>query len=146
MSVRVADRSVSTMEYIFQAHQLVRYITDRLNKYEAKLEKDKKYKKVFQSINLALWNTPIYNAQMVYSNVQRANNVRIVDKQTLEIRSAYLQNALDNLDLLETSITSLYNEFSGAIKDKFIVELTQKIDFERKLIKGVRSSDLRRGI
>lgn len=79
MSVRVANRNLSTMEYIYQAHQLVQYVADRLNKYEKKLEKDKKYKDIFRAINLSLWSTPVYNAQMVYTYVQRANSVHVLD-------------------------------------------------------------------
>lgn len=145
MSVRVADRSISTMAYIYQAHQLVQFVSDRLNKYEGKLEKDKRYKAIFHTINLSLWNTPVYNAQMVYTYVQRANSVRITDQESLATRLAYLKSALDNLDLLETSITTLRNAFGQSIQDHFLVELSRKIDEERKLIKGVQSSDFKRG-
>ena len=142
MSVRVANRNLSTMEYIYQAHQLVQYVADRLNKYEKKLEKDKKYKDIFRAINLSLWSTPVYNAQMVYTYVQRANSVHVLDRESLDLRSTYLENALNNLNLLETSITTLRNAFGPDIKDRFLIELSQKIDYERKLIKG---SDIKRG-
>ena len=133
------------MEYIYQAHQLVQYVADRLNKYEKKLEKDKKYKDIFRAINLSLWSTPVYNAQMVYTYVQRANSVHVLDRESLDLRSTYLESALNNLNLLETSITTLRNAFGPDIKDRFLIELSQKIDYERKLIKGVQSSDIKRG-
>lgn len=149
MAVRATERSVSTLEYVYQARQIFYYVSDRLNQYEEKFEKDsKKYKDVVHAINHTLWNTPVYNAQMVFVSVQRANAIRIVDKESFNKRLAYLKQAEENLDLLETSITSLYDILGdkGHIKDKFLIELSQKIDSERKLIKGVKESDARRNI
>lgn len=145
MSVRASERGLSTMQYVYDAYSLVRFVSDRLNKYEAKAEKDIKYKHLAKAINRALWNAPLFNAQQVYINVQRANAVRIVNKTTAEQRLAFLKNAEENLNLLGTSITTLYDQFRGAIKDKFLIELQKRIEVLQKLIRGVKSSDLRRG-
>lgn len=131
MSVRVVDRNLSKMEYIHNAQQIVFLCEERIHKYINKISNDIRYKHLTKSSLYSIWNSPIYHAQMVYQYCQLANKTRDTNK-----RLDYLSNASQNLDLLESSTQTFYKEFKEIIKDKFIILLTEKIDYERTLIKG----------
>ena len=131
MSVRVADRSLSKMEYIHNAQQIVFIANERINKYVSKASKKHKYRQLYKQAQYSVWNAPIYHAQMVYQYCQLANRERDFNK-----RLTYLSNASQNLALLETSLQTFYNTFKSAIKDKFIMLITEKIDYQYKLLEG----------
>ena len=133
MSVRVADRSLSRMEYIHNAQQIVYIITERINKYVNKLSDQKRHKYYYKQSQYSIWNAPIYHAQLVFQYVQLANRERDCNK-----RIGYLSKANQNLTLLETAIQTFYNRFKKIIKDKFIILITDKIDYEYKLLDGCR--------
>ena len=133
MSVRVADRKTSSMEYIHNAQQMIYIITERINKYVNKISDKKRYKFFCKQSQYSVWNAPIYHAQQVYQYVLLANKERDCNK-----RLAYLDSANQNLALLETSIQTFYNQFKKVIKDKFIMLITEKIDYEYKLLNGCR--------
>lgn len=131
MSVRKDQRTLSKMEYINNAQSIVYLVSDRINKYINKVATERRYKHFFKSSTYSIWNSPIYHSQQVYQYVQLANKERDTIK-----RLDYLSNASRNLDLLESSTQTVYQSFKRVIKDKFIELLTDKIDFERKLLKG----------
>ena len=132
MSVRVADRSLSKMEYVRNAQQMVYLIQERIAKYINKIDKDKRYKHLSKSSQYSVWNSPIYHAQMIYKYCQIANMMRTPDNRLKCLSIASL-----NLQLLETSIQTFYKSFKAVIKDKFIELLTDKIDYQKRLIDGV---------
>ena len=133
MSVRVVDRHISRMEYIYNAQQLMFLIKERIDKYANKVNNSAKYKHLAKSINYSIWNSPIFHSQQVYQYVQLANresdNIKRLD---------YLSKASQNLTLLESSLETMYNQFRKVIKDKFIMLTTEKIDYEYKLLKGCK--------
>ena len=131
MSVRKNQRTLSKMEYINNAQSIIYLVSDRINKYINKVATEKRYKHFLKSSTYSIWNSPIYHSQQVYQYVQLANKERDAIK-----RLDYLSNASRNLDLLESSTQTVYQSFKRVIKDKFIELLTDKIDFERKLLKG----------
>lgn len=132
MSVRVADRNQSRMEYIHNAQQIVFIIQERTNKYIKLVDKNnKRYKQLAKQAQHSIWNAPLYHSQLVYNYCQMANKTR--DSYT---RLNLLESASQNLDLLESSIETFYHSFRQVIKDKFIILVTEKIDFERTLLKG----------
>ena len=133
MSVRVADRSLSRMEYIHNAQQIVFIVTERINKYVNKISDKKRYKYFCKHSQFSTWNSPIYHAQMVYNYTLLANRERDFNK-----RLVYLDRANQNLALLETAIQTFYNRFKKVIKDKFIMLVTDKIDYEYKLLDGCK--------
>ena len=132
MSVRVVDRNLSKMEYVHNAQQIVFLVQERINKYMNKVACDKRYKAFAKASQYSIWNSPIYHAQMVFQYCQLAYKMRDSIK-----RHDYLSNACQNLDLLESSTQTFYNSFRAVIKDKFIILLTDKIDRQRSLIKGL---------
>lgn len=131
MSVRVADRNLSKMEYIHNAQIILNLTTERINKYVSKISNDARYKHFVKSSQYSIWNSPIYHAQMLYQYTQMANKTRDTNK-----RLEYLNNASQNLELLETSLETFYKRFKAVINDKFIMLITEKIDYEKKLLKG----------
>ena len=131
MSVRVKDRGLSKMEYIHNAQQIVYLVTERINKYINKVASEKRYKHFTKSATYSIWNPPIYHSQMVYQYCQLANTERNTEK-----RLSFLSDASRNLELLESSVQTFYQSFKRVVKDKFIELLTNKIDFEKTLIKG----------
>ena len=131
MSVRVADRGLSRMEYVHNAQQIVFIVTERINKYINKLADKKRRKDFYKRTQYSTWNSPIYHAQMVYQYTLLANRERDYNK-----RLEYLNMSNQNLALLETSLQTFYNRFRAVIKDKFIMLVTEKIDYEYKLLHG----------
>lgn len=127
MSVRVANRNLSKIEYIYNAQQLMFLVKERITKYANKVDNSKRYKHFAKSINYPIWNSPIYHSQMIYQYVQLANKERDTNK-----RLDYLSSAGQNLTLLEASLETMYKNFQRIIKDKFIILATEKIDYERK--------------
>ena len=119
------------MEYIHNAQQIVYLVTERINKYINKVASEKRYKHFTKSATYSIWNPPIYHSQMVYQYCQLANKERNTEK-----RLSFLSNASRNLELLESSVQTFYQSFKRVVKDKFIELLTNKIDFEKTLIKG----------
>lgn len=134
MSVRVADRNLSRMEYVHNAQQLVLILIERINKYVNKAISKKKNKQLIKQTLYSVWNSPIYHAQLVCKYCELAymkrGNITGLD---------YLDKASQNLTLLESSIQTFYSTFREVIKDKFIILITEKIDKEKKLLKGVRN-------
>ena len=133
MSVRVADRNTSRMEYIYNAQQLMFLIKERIDKYSNKVDNNTKYKHLTKSINYSIWNSPIFHSQQVYQYVQLANR----ESDNIK-RLEYLNKASQNLTLLESSLETMYSRFRKVIKDKFIMLATEKIDYEYKLLKGCK--------
>lgn len=136
MSVRVADRGQSKMEYVHNAQQIVFLVKERITKYMNKVSNDKRYKAFVKSSTYSVWNSPIYHAQMVYNFCllfykERERKMRDTNKLL-----AYLSNASKNLDLLESSTQTFYDSYKCIVKDKFINLLTDKIDFQRKILGG----------
>lgn len=134
MSVRVADRGLSRMEYVHNAQQMLYIITERITKYVNKAVASKKHKQLVKMSLYSLWNSPIYHAQLVYKYSELAYMKR---KTTQGLK--FLELLSQNLTLLESSLQSFYQSFRPVIKDKFIVLITEKIDYEKKLLKGVRN-------
>lgn len=131
MSVRVADRSLSRMEYVHNAQQILFIATERINKYVNKLCEKKRNKYYYKQTQYSIWNSPIYYSQLVYNYCQLANKERDFNK-----RVAFLSKANQNLALLESTLQTFYNSFKRVIKDKFIILITEKIDYQYKLLKG----------
>ena len=134
MSVRVADRNLSRMEYVHNAQQLVFILIDRINKYVNLAVKKKKNKQLIKHTLISVWNSPIYHAQLVYKHCELAYM-----KRGTKAGFDCLDNANQNLSLLESSLQTFYSTFRPVIKDKFIILVTEKIDKEKKLLKGVRN-------
>ena len=134
MSVRVADRNISKMEFIHNAQQLMFLTKDRITKYANKVDNKSRYKHLAKSINYTIWNSPIYHSQMVYKYCCLANIECDAHK-----RLEYLSIASQNLTLYETSLETMYHEFKSVIKDKFIMLATEFVDKEKALIKGCRN-------
>ena len=131
MSVRKDKRNLSKMEYVNNAQQILFIVNERINKYVNKVATDIRYKHFRKWSVHTIWNSPIYHAEQVYKYVLCANKEREPNK-----RLDYLSNANLNLELLESSTETFYHQFKKVIKDKFIELLTEKIDIEKKLIKG----------
>ena len=131
MSVRVQDRNLSKAEFVYNAQQLVFILTDRLEKYQNKINKNKRYKELAKSTFYSLWNSPLYHANLVYDYCSLAS---ISDNYNERLQ--HLSNASKNLKLVERSIETLYNKNRSVIKDKFIIVITEKIDKQKALIKG----------
>jgi len=134
VSVRVADRSLSKMEYIHNAQSLLFILVERINKYVNKAVSKKKNKQFVKQSLRSVWNSPIYHAQLVYKYCELAYM-----KRDTETGLGYLDNASQNLTLLESSIETFYQTFRKVIKDQFIILVTEKIDKQKKLLKGVRN-------
>lgn len=134
MSVRVADRNLSKMEYIHNAQQIVFILTERINKYVNLAVAKKKNRQFVKETLKPVWKSPIYHAQLVYKYCELAYM-----KRRTNTGLGYLDNASQNLTLLESSLETFYKSFRPVIKDKFIILITEKIDKEKKLIKGVRN-------
>lgn len=136
MSVRVADRGQSKMEYVHNAQKLVFLTQERITKYMNKVSSDKRYKDFVKSSTYSIWNSPLYHAQMVYKYSQLFYKEREKKKRDTNKLLAYLSGANKNLDLLESSTQTFYTQFRGVIKDKFITLLTIEVDNQRKLLEG----------
>ena len=134
MSVRVADRNLSRMEYIHNAQQIVFITTERITKYVNLAVSKKKHRQLVKDTLKDIWRTPIYHAQKVYEYTQLAYM-----KRRTSAGLDYLNNASQNLTLLESSLETFYSKFRPVIKDQFIILVTEKIDKERKLLRGVRN-------
>ena len=134
MSVRVADRNLSRMEYVHNAQQLLFILIDRINKYVNLAVKKKKNKQLIKHTLYSVWNSPIYHANLVFKQCELAYM-----KRGTKTGLGYLDNASQNLTLLESSLQTFYSTFRPVIKDKFIILVTEKIDKEKKLLKGVRN-------
>lgn len=131
MSVRVADRGLSSMEYVNNAQSILFLVKDRINKYVNKIANEKRYKTFVKSSTYSVWNSPIYHSQKVYNCCLLANKMRDTNK-----RLAYLDMASQNLELLESSVETFYSNFRKVVKDKFIILLTEKIDYQKTLLSG----------
>lgn len=134
MSVRVADRGLSRMEYVHNAQTILYIVNERINKYVNKAVANKKHKQLVKMSLYSLWNSPIYHAQLVYKYSELAYMKR---KTTQGLK--FLELLSQNLTLLESSLQTFYQSFRPVIKDKFIILITEKIDYEKKLLKGVRN-------
>lgn len=134
MSVRVADRNLSRMEYVHNSQQIVFILTERINKYVNLAIHKRKNRQLIKQSLYSVWNSPIYHAQLVYKYCELAYM-----KRGTITELGYLDNASQNLALLESSIETFYKTFRPVIKDKFIVLITEKIDYQKKLLKGVRN-------
>ena len=134
MSVRVADRNLSRMEYVHNSQQIVFILTERINKYVNLAIHKRKNRQLIKQSLYSVWNSPIYHAQLVYKYCELAYM-----KRGTITGLGYLDNASQNLALLESSIETFYKTFRPVIKDKFIVLITEKIDYQKKLLKGVRN-------
>ena len=121
------------MEYVYNAQQLMFLIQERVEKYANKVDNKSRYKHLAKSKNYSIWNSPIYHSQMVYQYVQLANRESDCIK-----RLDYLDKASQNLTLLESSIETMYSRFRKVIKDKFVMLATEKIDYEKLLLKGCK--------
>lgn len=141
MSVIVAKRSVSTVEYVRQAQRIVDILQERLTKYQKKINAGVRYRHLAKSTFYSIWNAPLFDAQMVYRQVQLANLTKVTNKESFNKRLTHLDQASQYLKLLESDITTLYTSCSSVIKDQFLIVLTQAIDKEVALINGVKSSD-----
>lgn len=141
MSVIVAKRSVSTVEYVRQAQRIVDILQERLTKYQKKINTGVRYRHLAKSTFYPIWNAPLFDAQTVYRQVQLANLTKVTDKESFNKRLTHLDQASQYLKLLESDITTLYTSCSSVIKDQFLIVLTQAIDKEVALIKGVKASD-----
>lgn len=133
MSVRVPDRNLSRIEYIYNAQQIVNIVEERITKYINKIANDKRYKGFTKSAQYSIWNAPIYHAKQVYHFCQLANM-----KRNANIRLEYLNKASDNLELLESATQDFYDKFRPIIKDKFILLLAEKVEYQKKLLKGCK--------
>ena len=131
MSVRVSERNQSRCEYVYNALQIANLVNERITKYANKIADKKRFKHFVKSHNYTLWNSPIFYAEQVYLNCQRANRTR--DTNT---RKQYLSKASENLKMLENSVQLFYNQYRSIVKDKFIMLLAERIEYEVKLLAG----------
>lgn len=119
------------MEYVNNAQSILFLVKDRINKYVNKIANEKRYKTFVKSSTYSVWNSPIYHSQKVYNCCLLANKMRDTNK-----RLAYLDMASQNLELLESSVETFYSNFRKVVKDKFIILLTEKIDYQKTLLSG----------
>ena len=122
------------MEYVHNAQQILFITTDRINKYVNLATKNNKYKHLIKSTLYPIWNSPIYHAQLIYKYSELAYMKRRTNDGPI-----YLDKTVQNLTLFESSLQTFYSSFRKVIKDKFIILITEKIDKEKKLLKGVRN-------
>lgn len=133
MSVRVDERNLSKIEYLYNAKQICNLVEERMTKYINKIANDKRYKHFVKSSQYSIWNSPIYHATMCYNYCRLANKTRDSIK-----RLEFLKNAGDNLDLLETTTQKFYDKYRSIVKDKYIMLLTDKIDYQKRLLDGCK--------
>ena len=111
-------------------------MTERITKYMNKVSNEKRYKSFVKSSTYNIWNSPIYHAQLVYKYSQMFYKERGKKMRDTNILLDCLSKASKNLDLLESSMQTFYNQFKYIVKDKFIQEGTKIIDQERSLFSG----------
>lgn len=140
MSVRVADRGMSKMEYVHNAQQIVFLVTERITKYMNKVSNDKRYKMFVKSSTYSVWNSPIFHAQLVYKYCELFYREKLKNKRDTNKMLDYLSRASNNLDLLESSTQTFYNSYKSVVKDKFIMLLTDKVDYQKSLINGCKKA------
>ena len=138
MSVRVADRGLSKMEYVHNAQQIVFLVNDRITKYMNKVSNDKRYKDFVKASTYSIWNSPIFHAQLVFKYCEMFYQEKQKNKRDTNILFACLSKANKNLNLLESSTQTFYAKFESIVKDKFISLLTSKIDYQRSLLDGCK--------
>ena len=121
----------SILKINFKRNKILFLVKDRINKYVNKIANEKRYKTFVKSSTYSVWNSPIYHSQKVYNCCLLANKMRDTNK-----RLAYLDMASQNLELLESSVETFYSNFRKVVKDKFIILLTEKIDYQKTLLSG----------
>ena len=131
MSVRVCDRNTSKVEYVYNALQISNLVNERMTKYANKISNNKLYKHFVKSQTYGIWKSPILFANKVYYYCSLANKMRGTN-----IRLTYLSKASENLTLLESSTQQFYSQFRGIVKDKFIILLADKVEYQKKLLGG----------
>ena len=125
------DRNQSKCEFVYNAMQISNLVNERMTKYANKISNNKRYKHFVKSSNYGIWKSPILFANNVYYYSLQANKMRETNR-----RLTYLSKASESLTLLQNAIQQFYSQYRGIVKDKFIMLLTDKIDYQIKLLGG----------
>ena len=119
MSVRVADRGLSRMEYVHNAQTILYIIIERINKYVNKAVMNKKHKQLVKMSLYPLWNSPIYHAQLVY----KYSELAYMKRKTREISALSLKDRIVHKCLCDYYLTplltkSLIHDCGATLKGK----------------------------
>lgn len=130
MSVLIANRKTSKVEFVYTARELL-VIT---------LHNTKKLPK---SITFYLTQDIVKYARDTYTLVFRANEIYL-NQENYGMRRRYLQEALNSLNAYQSLISILFDVYHSCLTDCTWRSIGELINKEHNLIKAVIESDSKR--
>lgn len=145
MSVIVAKRNKSPVQYIDDARKIADIITDRMEQFLNKLSKKyNKFKYIANRTYSYYYESPIKYACEAYIAVCYANRVYIKNKDSIEKRKKQLEIAIEYYNKLCSVLSIMFGKFNNFLKPTVISNILDLINNEVSQIQKIIQNDKNR--
>lgn len=142
MSVRVADRSESPIQFIDTARQIADIMCSRMERFLDKIcKKYNKHKYIARKIYGYYYESTTKYSTEAYICVSYANRIHIKDSKSYERREKQLKEAIEYYNKLTSVISIVFKQFNKSFNMNAISHIINMINIEVEQIKKIMQHD-----